>query len=268
MIPNAIENYYESFFDRISQKNISLPQLINFYENYPYCVSRVRAVVDYEEYFNQLTPKIESDIEAFKTTPPKLNVWEGIELGNSELKHCSFLSWLFDKNANHYQRELFLDCFLDYMAAKYQNSNFYEIIEFVKNDYYIVTKEDYYKYYKESGRVDIFIKSKNFMFIIEAKIQALEQDNQIERYLNILGQQATSNNIKNNHCKMFFLTPDGRKPVSLNNISTSFSDIDVISIGWKDVAVIVNNFSKKCKNKFVSQLSKQYSNFILNHLWR
>jgi len=67
---------------------------------------------------------------------------------------------------------------------------------------------------------------------------------------------------------MFFLTPDGRKPVSLKNISTSFSDIDVISISWKDVSVIVNNFSEKCKNKFISQLSQQYSNFILNHLWR
>ncbi|MBF0411957.1 MAG: PD-(D/E)XK nuclease family protein, partial [Desulfamplus sp.] len=110
--------------------------------------------------------------------------------------------------------------------------------------------------------------SPSIQFLEEAKIQALEQDSQIERYLNILGQQAKSNNIKNNHCKMFFLTPDGRKPVSLNNISTSFSDIDVISISWKDVAVIVNNFSKKCKNEFVSHVSKQYSNFILNHLWR
>lgn len=79
------------------------------------------------------------------------------------------------------------------------------------------------------NRVDIEIDADNFFVLIEVKIDAFEQKEQIERYCLEAEKRAT----KKRHWGVVFLTPQGRQPKS-NNVDNPH----VIScLSWCDLAI-------------------------------
>lgn len=220
--------------------------LNDFFNKYPFKEIKQSHSIDYD-FFENIIPKAICAKSERSVTPPSLNIFEGFNLGENELKHCSMLSWFFNPNANHCQGELFFNKFLE----KY---NIEGVKEFSNGGYFNVKTEDNFS---SNGRVDIIISSNHFCFIIEAKIFASDQDHQIERYNNILNQKSEIFGIPQDRCKLFYLTIDGKEPSS--------GKVD-FCITWKEISAILNNFSDSCKNEYVSLTALQYANYIHKHL--
>lgn len=218
----------------------------SFFEEFPFKQKRQLQKIDFQ-FFETLVPKILSDKQNYAINSPNLNIFDGFNIGKDELKHCSLLAWFFNPSGNHGQGELFLECFLRKFEVK-------EILQYTGGGYFTVSTEDNYS---EQGRVDISIYNKNFWLIIEAKIMAYEQDDQVERYNEILNKRSMVLGIPRSSCKLFFLTTDGRKPDS--------GKVD-FNISWKDIAEVLQDFANNCKNEYVLLTAKQYSNFIISKL--
>jgi len=220
--------------------------LETFFNKFPFTEKTQHENIDFR-YFQKLIPKIISDKQIRSKTTPNLNIFEGFNLGYNELKHCNVLSWFLDPSANHCQGQLFLEIFLESFGLE-------SIKAYINGGYYNVSTEDNFS---EQGRVDITVSNSQFCFIIEAKILAGEQSDQIGRYNDILDKKSQILDIPKSRCKLFFLTREATAP------ETGKADY---CISWKDIAKILISFSERCKNQYVSLTAIQYSNFIKNNI--
>ena len=181
-------------------------------------------------YYAVLEIKIEQDRLALAKFNPNLNVWEAVNLARSELKHCSVLRWLLDPRGSHYQGDLFLNKFIERYSERFPNIRKEELRSCnVKSE----------ETFNDTGRVDISITGKSFIIVIEAKIDAGEQEDQMSRYSQIPG-----------NVYVVFLTKDGRKPTTGKAL---------LCIAWKDIGEICKEFVKECKNPWLAELVRQYS---------
>jgi hypothetical protein len=116
--------------------------------------------------------------------------------------HSGFIAHLLNPKANHYQGTLYLESFL---------ATFFRDQEFTINESWeVVTEEsvsgtgtddDLY------GRVDIWLSGPDDVIVIENKIDAGDQDRQIERYVDYAKAEAKGRNIY-----VVYLTLDGKNP--------------------------------------------------------
>ena len=209
--------------------------IATYYKDFPLKKPETRSTrYELDLYYAVMEAKIEHDRQALAEFNPNLNVWEAVKLARSELKHCSFLRWLLDPRGSHYQGELFLKRFIE----RYSESSLKEIPIDELSSCNVKSEDSY----DAAGRVDISITGRSFIIVIEAKIDAGEQEDQLKRYGDI------SENVV-----IVFLTKDGRKPTTGN------SDLCILCIKWKDIGEICKEFVKECKNPWLAELVRQYS---------
>jgi len=116
-----------------------------------------------------------------KLTGENFNIFRILGVGYSEIKHSMFLCELLNRNGSHGQGDIFLKLFIE----TFKNGDFDAIGDFNTEvstavvEYHVGQKTD-----EEGGRIDIFIEDKNNCIIIENKIYAGDQENQILRYHN------------------------------------------------------------------------------------
>lgn len=221
---------------------ISTKKLKSFFDSYPFETKLNIEAFD-ENFCKKLISLIQEDKYNESISAPHLNIFKGLNIGRDELKHCSMLSWFLNPAENHSQYQLFMELFLKELKL----NNF---LEYIQRGYFSVTTEDSYSKY---GRVDISIFNKDFFIIIEAKIDAIEQKNQLFRYSSIIEAKSNQLNIPRSRCKIIYLTLNGKKPKS------GSSDIN---ISWVDISKILNTFSNKCKHSYIASTAKQYSEFL------
>lgn len=148
------------------------------------------------------------------------NIFEILKLSSYEEKlHTPFIAELLSPKGSHGLKEAFFRAFLEQTQIKI---NFdYKTIS-VKTEFSIgYNSEDY----TQGGRIDILIidKQKNAI-IIENKIYADDQKNQILRYSNY----AKSNKLK---CILLYLTLEGKQA---QNKSLGNKDIDYKCISYRE----------------------------------
>ena len=205
--------------------------ITTYYKDFPLKKPETRLTRhELDLYYAVMEVKIERDRLALAEFNPNLNVWEAVNLARSELKHCSFLRWLLDPRGSHYQGNLFLKRFIERYSERLPNVRKDEL------SFCNVKSEDSYS---DAGRVDISITGRSFIIVIEAKIDAGEQEKQLSRYRNI------SENVV-----IVFLTKDGGEATT--------GDADLY-IAWKDIGEICKEFVKECKNPWLAELVRQYS---------
>ena len=144
--------------------------------------------------------------EISKLKGEKFNIFSILNLTTSENNlHSKFLNELLNINGSHGQKEIFLELFIKILQGKT-----YDKIELSPKNSLVFTEKpigivDFEK--KIGGRIDILIQDQTNKteIIIENKIFAREQPNQIERYCNYA---------KKNNSKVFYLTLHGEKPLS------------------------------------------------------
>jgi hypothetical protein len=240
----SLSSFYSDFpFTGISA-DVSI--LNTFFNGFPYTTSLElkKKEFDYSYYFSCFYEQIALDKEALREHNSAINIWKSIGIGKHEVKHCHFLTWLFDPIGDHGQQDLFLRCFLQEikLSSIYSGKKLFS-----------VSREDSVG---EFGRLDISIGNSQFWLIIEVKIDANEQTDQIVRYRNYLDKLSVWYRIPAENCKLIFLTPDTRKPRDLS--------VDVVCIGWHRISNAMELFCKDCRNIFVREIVNQYRDFIDN----
>lgn len=192
----------------------------------------------------------------------KYNIFSVLGLETSEVKtHSAFLASLLDPDGDHGVGSAFLDSFvkemnIDELLLNTTNSSVK--VEHVTND----------------GRIDIIISDdNNKAIIIENKIYAGDQPEQLKRYYNFAQQQFT------NGYKLIYLTLDGHKPseestkelkenqyvrIAYNHILNS-DDEDSSNFKKHDILYWLEGCVKTAYNKpLVRETINQYISLIKN----
>jgi hypothetical protein len=161
------------------------------------------------------------------------NIFSILRRENDEVNlHSRFIYELLNPKGLHNQRDIFLKIFLDEMNIEY-NVNIFEV-------------------YKEQYNIDILLKSKNQVIIIENKIDTQDHSNQLNRYVDIIKKQGYNED----KIKVIYLTLYGEEP------NESIEDIILISYSQDIKKWITKCIEKVAQKPTLRETLIQYLNLI------
>lgn len=174
------------------------------------------------EFLSQLT----EPLKVVQHRSLSFDPWEVAGLGRKEVRNTAVLAWLLDPDGTHGFGKLPLQAFL-------------QAIRHSRND----IPEDYLQYCRvrvetnptgdNTNRVDVEINADNFFLLIEVKIDAYEQPEQVARYCSDAKLRAMSR-----PWAVIFLTPRGGKPLTCG---LDFKPEDVPCISWRHLATALES---------------------------
>lgn len=144
----------------------------------------------------------------------RFNLFKVLHVERSEVRtHSAFLAELLRPNGRHGQGTLFLDAFLEYCSGKDGEFGRFPRIEPPTGS--VFWEVDCEKFVPD-GQLDIVVQSpeSNFLMVIENKIDAAEQKDQIARYQNWLRRRTE---YREDRRVLILLTPDGRRASTASN---------------------------------------------------
>lgn len=146
-----------------------------------------------------------------QTTGDRFNIFNVLGIGHLEVRtHSPILAELLNPRGSHSQGATFLKLFVDRFGV----DDFRSDSATVKSEYHVGPVTE-----KSGGRVDILIMDgTGRTILIENKIYAGDQPNQIARYRNW-----------NRQSRIFYLTLDGRDPSGVLDDTTDGPDFESIS---------------------------------------
>lgn len=181
--------------------------------------------------------------EIEEITGSKFNIFKILKVSKEETRtHSAFLAEMLNPKGSHGMGTIFLKLFLQKIGLQekydFDNGNIDDIS--VKKEKFIgyINKD-----YTEGGYIDIFIKINDYAIIIENKIYASDQKNQLLRYYNYKNKKFTKG------FKILYLTLFGKEAseYSCNNKITSK---DYISISYKEFII---EWLHQCKKEVTSK---------------
>jgi hypothetical protein len=161
---------------------------------------------------------------------------------NEVRTHSRFLAELLNPKGNHGQKDVFLKKFVELLNIK----DFETASAIVKVEFYIGKKTE-----DSGGRIDIRIKdNRNHVILVENKIDAIEQKNQLTRY---------NNSARTDNLTLLFLTLEGQESKDPNMTLEKYHCISYKS----DIL----NWLEECRKESVSspmlrETITQYINLI------
>lgn len=183
-------------------------------------------------------------------TGENFNVFSILGLKSAENAHSLFIADLLNPKGSHSQGGLYLKLFLDELGF----SEHFEHLNLAN-----VTTEkhigDVAADYSEGGRIDIFIEHKENNIIIENKIYAGDQFQQLYRYYQY-GNKA------NKKSKILYLTLEGSKPDEESLGELSIESISCISyrehiLNWLELCIAKSSILPVIRETII-----QYRNII------
>lgn len=170
------------------------------------------------------------------------NMFDILGVRNSELSHSAILTNLLDAKGRHGQKDVFLRLFLEQIKNRFENLEYNNYIKDFETEKATAQKEVHIGGVNldtaEGGRVDIVIKSVNKNIIIENKIYASDQNQQLLRY----------NNHYKNH-PIIYLTLEGNPP-SPDSKGSLILGKDFICCSYKED---IKNWLEKCIKEMVNK---------------
>ncbi len=161
------------------------------------------------------------------------NIFSILRRENDEVNlHSRFIYELLNPKGLHNQRDIFLKIFLDEINIEY-NVNIFEV-------------------YKEQYNIDILLKSKNQVIIIENKIDTQDHSNQLNRYVDIIKKQGYNED----KIKVIYLTLYGEEP------NESIEDIILLSYSQDIKNWITKCIEKVAQKPTLRETLIQYLNLI------
>ena len=209
-----------------------------------------------EEMLSQLNPIVEQHVMAYSQKEKNgdcFNIFNVLGIKTKEVQtHSPFLAYLLSPNENHGCGASFLEAFINEIAPlkelHFDISNAKTSIE-----YYIGAKN---ADETEGGRLDIMISSGKQAIIIENKIGAQDQSNQILRYWNYTNKHYYGNN------RILYLTLFGSLPKK-DTLGGLVEGHDFFSISYrKEIARWIESCIEIAKGKKVESTIQQYLSLI------
>jgi hypothetical protein len=180
--------------------------------------------------------------------------------------HSPFIKSLLDCNGDHGQGDLFYRLFIKTILKDGDTMPF--ILSNIK-DYYVKNEEFVKNSDDESGRIDIFIESRNhekkFVIIVENKWDSPDScDNQIYKYYKYYRESLESSQILSIYLTKHggnpeLVSDDGYKEL-IKNPNTNFFPISY----RKEIVQWLNKSMEQCKIPKINLLIEQYITLILS----
>ncbi|EOW6708278.1 PD-(D/E)XK nuclease family protein [Cronobacter malonaticus] len=155
-------------------------------------------------------------LETHRSSAPLFDPWAVAAIGQKEVANTRVLAWLLDPKGSHGFGALALHALLGKILP----------VAFHTCRVSAEALPDG----KSSERVDIVIDADTFYLLIEAKIKAGEQPNQLARYAAAAIRRAGKR-----PSATVFLTPDGRLPRTLSSSENTYC------ISWKKLARVLEH---------------------------
>ncbi len=169
-----------------------------------------------------LMTEMEQPFAALRHGTFTFDPWEVAKLGRNEIRNSAVLAWLLDPHGNHGFSDLPLKALLS-AVRECGKANFPE--NFTR---YCRVNVEKYPTGDATNRVDIEIDADNFFMLIEVKIDAYEQKDQISRYIGEAKKRAGEQ-----PWAVVYLTPQGRVPLSAGE------ETDVPCLSWHHLASVL-----------------------------
>jgi hypothetical protein len=165
---------------------------------------------------NQINELNIRNCERQKFTKERFNVFECLTRHHLEELHSNFISYLLNPKQTHDSGSLFLELFLKVISEDKEIKEILTGLPETELKHAIVEKEKHIGFSSKNeiyGKIDILITTPSAVIAIENKVNAVEQDRQIERY----GIYCKSLNKK---CTLIlYLTPNGGESSQAGEIS-------------------------------------------------
>ena len=180
------------------------------------------------------------------------NVFDVLGVRSSELSHSAILTNFLNANGKHGQKDAFLQLFLKQIKTMIEQSKFNNFLDSFVSTNSIARKEIFLGQVNietaEGGRADIVITSRDMNIIIENKIYAGDQLQQLVRY---------GNYYKN--APIIYLTLMGNEP-SPDSKGHLVAGVDFICISYKnEIKNWLQDCIKEMANKpFIRETLNQY----------
>ncbi|HHX4812401.1 TPA: PD-(D/E)XK nuclease family protein [Yersinia enterocolitica] len=216
----------------MEQKNSTLAKwLPNFFQQWPQNLAHARETekkinIDSNqlaEFFSQLS----EPLKAVQHRSLSFDPWEIAGLGRKEVRNTGVLAWLLDPSGSHGFGRLPLQAFLQSIRDCGR--------EDIPKDFnrYCRVRVETNPTGDNTNRVDIEIDADNFFLLIEVKIDAGEQKEQISHYCSDARQRAVQR-----PWVVVFLTPHGGKPLTSG---LEFNAEDVPCLSWWHLAAAMES---------------------------
>lgn len=171
----------------------------------------------------------------------QFNIFRVLKLENYEIRHSNMFAWLLTPSQSHGINAAFFKKFLNTVSSK---SN----VE-IKYD-----ESDIIKVYREQDNIDILVvnETKEYLLLIENKINSNQHDDQLERYAQIVKQ-------KFQDYKRFYiyLKPEENEKIPEEYLYISYSDI--IEILKEIIKLVQNPEVKILLNHYIEIFDNRYN---------
>ena len=194
------------------------------------------------EIFSKIKIIIEKVKNEMKKFPPQFCIFDVVNLQRHENYNSNLLAKFLEINIENEATKLsFVKDFLMYLHNEFKWDYGLNSIEEINHSDIRIRREEY----AGSRRIDLFISyKKDFAIIIENKIDAGEQDNQLDDYY----QNKKKDNYKNLY--MIFLTPSGYEPYTLSEESKKELGNNFQTLKHSDIALWLEKILDKYKSLF------------------
>jgi hypothetical protein len=164
------------------------------------------------------------DLGELESQLQEFNMFEALDLVQSEIRHSNFIAWIMDPKETHGMGDYFLKRFL-FMVAKTGRQAQVQTLSAIDVDAWELSRTGVLR---EWHNLDITITNddddKQFVVVIENKVQSAESPGQLHRYREFVESQMAK------YQQVFvYLTPDGRRPENDDEaehwINVSYSDL-------------------------------------------
>lgn len=211
----------------------------------------------FEYLFKKYKPLKQKIEEREKNEGSRFNIFDILNIKYAETRtHTPLLANLLDPKGTHAQGGLFIKNFIENLVPQ------------SKIEYFLLEDANYFDVIEEKvfpdGRIDLFIRSlhptKKFAIVIENKIYASDQPNQLSRYFNYLNKQL---GYPNSRIMIFYLTVKGVEPTTKSISETKRADLRKDQV-LKNISyrIDIKKWLKRCYGKVkatnVQELIKQY----------
>ncbi|PTY40130.1 PD-(D/E)XK nuclease family protein [Brachyspira hampsonii] len=197
------------------------------------------------EIFSKIKIIIEEVKEEMKKYPPQICIFEAVNLQRHENYNSNLLANFLKINIKYGENtELsFVKDFLLYLHNKFNwDYGLKNIEEEIKHSYINIKREEK----ADTRRIDLFISyKKEFAIIIENKIYAKEQTNQLDDYY----KNKKKDNYKNLY--MIFLNPSGYEVSTLSEESKKELGNNFQTLKHSDIALWLENILENKKYSFL-----------------
>lgn len=218
----------------------------------------------YEAILRAARPILKTMEDEERLRPPNFNIFQVLGHAYREVAtHSAMLAHLLDPAGSHTLEAIVLEGFLTVLqeAAMRQGEQKLSIPQMLDKRLWRCRKEASLPGY---GRVDILLQGPEITLVVENKIWALDQTNQLLRYWCFVKKESER---KRTLPILVYLTPDGRLPTPTSGATASELVANLVCLSYReDISKLMQStrqiLQEANRAVSVSEILLQYANLI------